>query len=94
MVLCSLWHGFLVKHGQPCRQHYNLNLQSISVKDKKLSIDPSVFESSSNRKGTVIDSGTTLGYLAEEAYNAFVNEVRTKGQKCHKALNFLALLII
>ncbi|XP_076907147.1 aspartic proteinase 36-like [Bidens hawaiensis] len=82
----------------PSQQHYNLNLQSISVKDKKLSIDPSVFESSNNRKGTVIDSGTTLGYLAEEAYNAFVNEITksvpksvqpfdAKGYQCYVTKN-------
>ena len=36
--------------------------------------DPSVFATSSNR-GTIIDSGTTLAYLAEEAYELFINVV-------------------
>ncbi|KAM0045182.1 putative nepenthesin [Helianthus debilis subsp. tardiflorus] len=59
----------------PSAQHYNLHLQSISVDDKTLSIDPSVFETSHNRKGTVIDSGTTLAYLAEDAYDPFVTAI-------------------
>lgn len=57
-----------------CRPHYNLNLQSIAVNGQILSIDQAVFATSSNR-GTIIDSGTTLAYLAEEAYDPFVNAV-------------------
>lgn len=56
------------------RSHYNLNLESISVNGQILSIDPSVFLTS-NTRGTIIDSGTTLAYLAEEAYDPFVNAV-------------------
>lgn len=37
-------------------------------------ISPEVFETSSNR-GTIVDSGTTLAYLAEEAYDPFINAV-------------------
>lgn len=59
---------------QNFRPHYNLNLQSISVNGQTLSIDPSVFATSSNQ-GTIVDSGTTLAYLAEEAYNPFVSAV-------------------
>ncbi|KAG4988934.1 hypothetical protein JHK85_031917 [Glycine max] len=51
--------------------HYNLNLQSISVNGQIVRIAPSVFATSNNR-GTIVDSGTTLAYLAEEAYNPFV----------------------
>jgi len=51
-----------------------LNLQSISVNGQKLAIDPSVFTTSSNT-GTIIDSGTTLAYLAEGAYDPFLNAV-------------------
>jgi hypothetical protein len=39
-----------------------------------LQIDPSVFATSNNR-GTIVDSGTTLAYLAEEAYDPFVNAI-------------------
>ncbi|KAG6473164.1 hypothetical protein ZIOFF_067073 [Zingiber officinale] len=58
----------------PSQSHYNLNLESISVNGQILSIDPSVFLTS-NTQGTIIDSGTTLAYLAEEAYDPFVNAI-------------------
>lgn len=58
----------------PSQPHYNLNLQSIALNGQTLAISPQVFETSSNR-GTIIDSGTTLAYLAEEAYEIFVNAV-------------------
>lgn len=57
------------------RPHYNVNLQSISVNGQTLSIDPSVFAIDDNQGGTIIDSGTTLGYLAEGAYTPFVDAV-------------------
>ncbi|GAV62911.1 Asp domain-containing protein [Cephalotus follicularis] len=58
----------------PSQPHYNLNLQSISVNGQLLQIDPATFATSTNR-GTIIDSGTTLAYLVEEAYNPFVNAI-------------------
>lgn len=61
-------------HPQHFRAHYNLNLESISVSGQTLPIDQSVFETSSNQ-GTIIDSGTTLSYLAEDAYDPFVTAV-------------------
>lgn len=54
--------------------HYNLNLLSISVNGQTLSIDSSVFATSSNG-GTIVDTGTTLAYLAEAAYDPFVNAI-------------------
>ncbi|KAF5447601.1 hypothetical protein F2P56_033141 [Juglans regia] len=77
----------------PSQPHYNLNLQSISVNGQTLSIDPEVFATSSNR-GTIVDSGTTLAYLAEEAYNPFVGAITSvvsqsaqpvlsKGNQCY-----------
>ncbi|KAK1264022.1 Aspartic proteinase-like protein 2 [Acorus gramineus] len=54
--------------------HYNLNLLSIAVNGKTLSIDSSVFSTSSNQ-GTIVDSGTTLAYLADKAYDPFVNAI-------------------
>ncbi|XP_057457112.1 aspartic proteinase 36 [Lotus japonicus] len=77
----------------PLQPHYNLNLQSISVNGQTLQIDSSVFTTSNNR-GTIVDSGTTLAYLAEEAYDPFVNAitaaipqsiraVSSKGNQCY-----------
>lgn len=47
---------------------------SIDVNGLRLPIASSVFATSGNG-GTIIDSGTTLAYLAEEAYNPFVDAV-------------------
>lgn len=57
-----------------CRPHYNLILESISVNGQILPIDPSIFATSSTR-GTIVDTGTTLTYLTEEAYDPFVSAV-------------------
>ncbi|KAI5426986.1 hypothetical protein KIW84_032422, partial [Lathyrus oleraceus] len=40
-----------------------------------VAIDASVFATSNNNRGTIVDSGTTLAYLAEEAYDPFVNAI-------------------
>ncbi|KHN38686.1 Aspartic proteinase-like protein 2 [Glycine soja] len=77
----------------PSQPHYNLNLQSISVNGQIVRIAPSVFATSNNR-GTIVDSGTTLAYLAEEAYNPFViaiaavipqsvRSVLSRGNQCY-----------
>ncbi|KAK6141717.1 hypothetical protein DH2020_024519 [Rehmannia glutinosa] len=77
----------------PSQPHYNVNLQSITVNGQRLNIDPSVFATSNNR-GTIIDSGTTLAYLAEEAYDPFVAAITqtvsqsvrpllSKGNQCY-----------
>ncbi|XVF46818.1 hypothetical protein PTKIN_Ptkin03bG0058700 [Pterospermum kingtungense] len=66
------------------KPHYNLDLRSISVGGQVLSIDPSVFSTSSNQgtiadSGTTLaclaDSGTTLACLADEAYDAFISAI-------------------
>jgi len=77
----------------PSQPHYNVNLQSISVSGQRLAIASSVFATSSN-SGTIIDSGTTLAYLAEEAYDPFVSAITqavsqsvrplvSKGNQCY-----------
>lgn len=58
----------------PSQPHYNLDLQSIAVNGQLLSIDPAAFATSSDR-GTIVDSGTTLAYLVEEAYDPFVTAI-------------------
>ncbi|PNT18772.2 hypothetical protein POPTR_009G001700v4 [Populus trichocarpa] len=58
----------------PSQPHYNLNMQSISVNGQTLAIDPTVFGTSSSQ-GTIIDSGTTLAYLAEAAYDPFISAI-------------------
>nr|XP_043613699.1 aspartic proteinase 36-like [Erigeron canadensis] len=58
----------------PSQPHYNLDLQSIAVNGQMLPIDPAVFATSDN-KGTIVDTGTTLTYLVEEAFEPFVNAI-------------------
>ncbi|KAL2481322.1 Eukaryotic aspartyl protease family protein [Abeliophyllum distichum] len=77
----------------PSQPHYNLYLQSIAVNGQVLPIDPAVFTTSGNQ-GTIVDSGTTLAYLVEEAYDPFVGALTaavsqsarpivSKGNKCY-----------
>ncbi|KAM3399000.1 aspartic proteinase 36-like isoform X1 [Capsicum galapagoense] len=51
-----------------------VNLETIAVNGQTLAINPQVFKTTRYR-GTMVDSGTTLGYLAEEAYDIFVNAI-------------------
>ncbi|CAI8602529.1 unnamed protein product [Vicia faba] len=80
----------------PSQPHYNLNLLSIAVNGQLLSINPDVFTTSDNR-GTIVDCGTTLAYLVQEAYDPLVNAVNTavsrfatpfisKGSQCYLVL--------
>ncbi|XP_057779299.1 aspartic proteinase 36-like isoform X2 [Salvia miltiorrhiza] len=55
----------------PSQPHYSLYLQSIAVNGELLPIDPTVFTTSVNQ-GTIVDSGTTLVYLVEGAYEPFI----------------------
>ncbi|XP_044473964.1 aspartic proteinase 36-like isoform X5 [Mangifera indica] len=77
----------------PSKPHYNINLQSISVNGTLLPIDPAAFAASNNRE-TIVDSGTTLTYLVEEAFDPFVDAITTsvsqsvtptvsKGKQCY-----------
>ncbi|KAF3673662.1 hypothetical protein FXO38_05552 [Capsicum annuum] len=65
----------------PSQPHYMVNLETIAVNGQTLAINPQVFKTTRDR-GTMIDSGTTLGYLAEEAYDIFVNAI-TKAVSQH-----------
>jgi hypothetical protein len=51
-----------------------VNLQSIAVNGQILPIDPSVFTIATG-DGTIIDTGTTLAYLPDEAYSPFIQAV-------------------
>ncbi|KAL8130106.1 hypothetical protein V2J09_019261 [Rumex salicifolius] len=77
----------------PDQPHYNVYMESISVNGQFLPIDSSAFDTSSNT-GTIIDSGTTLAYLAEAAYTPFlgainnivsqsVRPLQSKGNQCY-----------
>ncbi|XP_019424818.1 PREDICTED: aspartic proteinase-like protein 2 [Lupinus angustifolius] len=77
----------------PSQVHYNLNLESVAVNGQLLSIDPAVFATADNQ-GTIVDTGTTLTYLVQDAYDPFVNAITTavsqfskpiisKGNQCY-----------
>ncbi|KAK4272800.1 hypothetical protein QN277_021306 [Acacia crassicarpa] len=77
----------------PSQPHYNLNLQSIAVNGQPLPIDSAVF-ATFNNKGTIVDSGTTLAYFVQEAYDPLVNAITaavsqsanpiiSKGDQCY-----------
>ncbi|KAH9734602.1 eukaryotic aspartyl protease family protein [Citrus sinensis] len=81
----------------PSKPHYNLNLHGITVNGQLLSIDPSAFAASNNRE-TIVDSGTTLTYLVEEAFDPFVSAITatvsqsvtptmSKGKQCYLVSN-------
>ncbi|XP_042754662.1 aspartic proteinase 36 isoform X2 [Lactuca sativa] len=69
------------------RWHYNVNLESISVIVETLTIDHSVFALSDHQPGIIIDSGTTLVYITEEAYTPVVDAIK------HAASNFIQPLM-
>ncbi|KAK4776104.1 hypothetical protein SAY87_024065 [Trapa incisa] len=58
----------------PSQPHYNLYLESIALNGQPLPIDPEVFSLSKNRE-TIIDSGTTLAYLVEEALDPLISSI-------------------
>ncbi|CAH9096832.1 unnamed protein product [Cuscuta epithymum] len=53
--------------------NYRVELQSIYINEQPVPIDPQVFGTSNG--GTLIDSGTTMGYIVMEAYDPFVNAI-------------------
>lgn len=62
------------------RQHYNVNLKGIMVGGSLLQLPTDIFETG-DKKGTIIDSGTTLTYLPETAYKAVWDKVLRIYQK-------------
>ncbi|KAK9146153.1 hypothetical protein Sjap_006056 [Stephania japonica] len=68
----------------PNQPHYNVNLKEIVVGKTTLDLPSDAFETG-DRKGTIIDSGTTLAYLSEVVFEPFINEVfsRQPNMKFH-----------
>ncbi|XP_075662674.1 aspartic proteinase 36-like [Castanea sativa] len=58
----------------PNQPHYNVNMTAVQVGQVFLNISIEVFEAG-DRKGTVIDSGTTLAYLPELVYEPLVSKI-------------------
>lgn len=58
----------------PNMPHYNVNLKSIDVGGISLQLPTSLFANGATT-GTIIDSGTTLAYLPEPAYNQLMDAI-------------------
>lgn len=58
----------------PNQPHYNVNMTGIEVGHDFLSLPRDVF-GMGKKKGTIIDSGTTLAYLPEVIYQALVTKI-------------------
>ncbi|XP_013600030.1 PREDICTED: aspartic proteinase-like protein 2 isoform X1 [Brassica oleracea var. oleracea] len=71
----------------PSQPHYNVNLQSIAVNNQILPIDPSVFTIATG-DGTIIDTGTTLAYLPDEAYVPFVQAISSAVSQYGRAVTY------
>lgn len=68
----------------PNQAHYNVIMKAIEVGGDVLQLPTDTFETS-NGKGTIIDSGTTLAYLPEVVYQSLMAKVmaRQPGLKLH-----------
>uniref|UniRef100_A0ACD5VFM7 Uncharacterized protein n=1 Tax=Avena sativa TaxID=4498 RepID=A0ACD5VFM7_AVESA len=66
--------GFVSTPLVTMQPRYNLNMKSIAVNGKMLPINSSLF-ATSNAQGTVVDSGTTLSYLADGVYDPVVSAI-------------------
>ncbi|XP_072970111.1 aspartic proteinase 36-like [Typha angustifolia] len=74
----------------PNQLHYNVNLKKIEVGGTFLRLPTDLFETG-DRKGTIIDSGTTLSYLPDEAYTKLYDAVfaNHQGLSFHTVQDFL-----
>ncbi|XP_047309356.1 aspartic proteinase 36-like [Impatiens glandulifera] len=79
------------------KEHYDVNLLSITVNGQPLPVNPNIYKTSDSR-GTIVDSGTTLSYLVEEAYDPFISAINVvvspyaapvifEGNQCYKTGN-------
>lgn len=59
----------------PNQSHYNVYMKEIEVGGTVLKLPTDVFDSG-DRRGTIIDSGTTLAYLPEVVYDSMMTEIR------------------
>uniref|UniRef100_A0ACD5UWX2 Uncharacterized protein n=1 Tax=Avena sativa TaxID=4498 RepID=A0ACD5UWX2_AVESA len=63
----------------PNMQHYNVKMKSIDVGGTALQLPSHIFETG-EKKGTIIDSGTTLTYLPELVYKDVMAKIFEKHQ--------------
>ncbi|KAK4487925.1 hypothetical protein RD792_003663 [Penstemon davidsonii] len=59
----------------PNQPHYNVILKSVEVGGQFLNLPTDIFDTGSNRGGTIIDSGTTLAYLPTDVYQQLMDRM-------------------
>lgn len=59
------------------RAHYNVFMKAIEVDNEVLNLPTDVFDTDL-RKGTIIDSGTTLAYFPDVIYEPLISKVHYK----------------
>ncbi|KAK9265556.1 hypothetical protein L1049_021562 [Liquidambar formosana] len=68
----------------PNQAHYNVVMKAVEVGGDVLDLPTDVFDTG-DRKGTIIDSGTTLAYLPQEVYDPLITKIiaQQPGLKLH-----------
>ncbi|KDP26880.1 hypothetical protein JCGZ_18038 [Jatropha curcas] len=68
----------------PNQPHYNVVMKEIEVGDNVLDLPTDIFDTG-DRRGTIIDSGTTLAYLPEVVYESMMTKILAQqpGIKLH-----------
>ncbi|KAM7494416.1 hypothetical protein LguiB_029025 [Lonicera macranthoides] len=61
----------------PNEQHYNVIMKAIEVGGDVLDLATDVFDTGA-RRGTIIDSGTTLAYLPDEVFNPLMDKIMAR----------------
>ncbi|KAJ4832092.1 hypothetical protein Tsubulata_049431 [Turnera subulata] len=61
----------------PNQPHYNVNMTAVQVGRDFLKLPTDVFEAG-DRKGAIIDSGTTLAYLPEMVYEQLISKITSQ----------------
>lgn len=69
---CSVYYG---------RPHYNVILEEVKVGDDVVDLPTGLFDIGSKR-GTIIDSGTTLAYLTDDLYKQVIKKVCVTMSRC------------
>ncbi|KAK2413357.1 aspartic proteinase [Trifolium repens] len=59
----------------PDQPHYSVNMTAVQVGHTFLNLSTDVFDEQAERKGTIIDSGTTLAYLPDGIYQPLVYKI-------------------
>lgn len=71
-----------------CRPHYNVNMTAIQVGHDFLNLTIDAYMG--DKRGAIIDSGTTLAYLPQVIYDPLVKKVSHLQQLCLQKVLWLS----